>query len=46
MASQTVNLDNEQLQYILRTKEEAQSISARIREIVDKGIESEQTETA
>ena len=41
MASQTVNFDDGHIQYVLATKEPGQSISDRVRELVDKGIEVE-----
>jgi len=42
MPSQTVHLDDGQFQYILATKED--SISKRVRELVDKGMEVEEDE--
>jgi len=44
MATQTVNFDDSQMQYILDTKDSEESFSNRVREIVDKGIEQERTE--
>ncbi len=41
MATQTVNFDRSQFQYILATCEEGE-FSERVRELVDKGIEVEQ----
>lgn len=42
MASQTVNFDDGHIQYVLATKDDEQSFSNRVREILDKGIEVEQ----
>jgi hypothetical protein len=42
MPSHTVALDDSQYQYILATKED--SVSKRVRELVDKGMEVEQDE--
>lgn len=44
MASQTVNFDDAHIQYVLATKESGESFSARVRELVDKGIEVENNE--
>jgi len=44
MASQTVNFDDGQLQYVLATKAPDQSFSDRVREIMDKGIDAEETD--
>jgi len=44
VATQTVNFDNGQIQYVLATKEPEQSFSDRVRELVDKGIETEEQE--
>jgi len=42
MPSHTVAFDNGQYQYVLATKGEQQSVSERVRELVDKGMEAEQ----
>jgi len=39
MPSQTVHFDDSQFQYILATKDD--SISQRVRELIDKGMEEE-----
>jgi len=44
MPTQTINFDNGHFQYILATKGEGQSVSDRVREIVDAGIESEESQ--
>jgi hypothetical protein len=44
MPSHTVAFDNGQYQYVLATKEDGQSVSQRVRELVDKGMEAEQDE--
>jgi hypothetical protein len=44
MPSQTVNLSHEQAEYIQATIGEEQSVSDRVREILDAGIEAEETE--
>jgi len=44
MPSHTVAFDNGQYQYVLATKGEQQSVSERVRELVDKGMEAEQDE--
>jgi len=44
MPSHTVAFDNGQYQYVLATKGERQSVSERVRELVDKGMEAEQNE--
>jgi hypothetical protein len=42
MASQTVNFDDKHIQYVLATKDESESFSHRVRELLDKGIKEEQ----
>jgi len=42
MPSHTVAFNNEQYQYILATKDE--SVSQRVRELIDKGIEVEKND--
>jgi len=44
MPSHTVAFDNGQYQYVLATKSERQSVSERVRELVDKGMEAEENE--
>jgi predicted CopG family antitoxin len=44
MPSHTVAFDNGQYQYVLATKGERQSVSERVRELVDKGMEVEEDE--
>ena len=44
MPSHTVAFDNGQYQYVLATKRERQSVSERVRELVDKGMEAEENE--
>ncbi len=44
MPSHTVAFDNGQYQYVLATKGEQQSVSERVRELVDKGMEAEQND--
>jgi hypothetical protein len=44
VATQTVNFDNGQIQYVLATKAPDQSFSERVRELMDKGIEREEQE--
>ncbi len=44
MPTQTINFGNGHFQYILATKEPEQSVSDRVREIMDKGIEAEQND--
>ena len=44
MPSHTVAFDNGQYQYVLATKDERQSVSERVRELVDKGMEAEEDE--
>jgi len=44
MPSHTVAFDNGQYQYVLATKGEQQSVSERVRELVDKGMETEENE--
>ena len=44
MASQTVNFDDGHIQYVLATKNEGQSFSDRVREIIDRGIEAEEND--
>lgn len=42
MPSQTVNLSHEQAEYIQATLGDEQSVSSRVRELLDKGIEADQ----
>lgn len=44
MVSQTVNFEEEHIQYIFATKREDESFSNRVREIMSKGIEAEENE--
>jgi len=44
MPSQTVNLKDEQLQYLLATKAVEQSFSERVREVIAQGIDAEEDE--
>jgi hypothetical protein len=44
MPTQTINFGNGHFQYVLATKEPEQSVSDRVREIMDMGIEAEQNE--
>jgi len=44
MPTHTTNYDDSQYQYVLATKEPEQSVSERVREIMDVGIEGEQDE--
>ena len=44
MPSHTVAFDNGQYQYVLATKGEQQSVSERVLELVDKGMEAEQND--
>ena len=41
MPSQSITLDTGQYQYIVATKDSEQSVSARVRELVDAGIDAE-----
>jgi len=44
MATQTINFDPEHIQYVLDSKDTDESFSARVRTLVDKGIEVEHNE--
>jgi hypothetical protein len=44
MPSHTVAFDNGQYQYVLATKGNQQSVSERVRELVDAGIEAEEND--
>lgn len=44
MASQTVNFEDSQIQYVLATKDNDESFSNRVRDLLDKGIEAEENE--
>lgn len=44
MPSKSINLDTEQLAYIEQTSTEGESFSERARELIDKGIQVEDTE--